>query len=51
VHIDNYRKKLLALRTVDETEAINPQTLMTTILEQKQLASTLQSKVSKSIYS
>ena len=51
IHIDRYRKKILSLRTVEEVEGINPQKLMTQILEQKQLASTLQSKVNKSIYS
>jgi hypothetical protein len=39
------------LRTVEEVEGINPQQLMSQILEQKQLANTLQNKVSKSIYS
>lgn len=51
IHIENYRKKILTLRTIDETDSINPQALMSQILEQKQLANTLQNKVSRSIYS
>ena len=51
LYINRYRQKILSLRTAEDVEGINPQALMTQIVEQKQLAHTLQSKVNKSIYS
>ena len=50
-YIERYRKKILSLRCTDQSELINPQKLMSELMEQRQLADTLSNKVNKVVYS
>jgi hypothetical protein len=50
LHIDRYRQKILSLQAESEGEAINPQQLMSQLMEQRQIANTLTSKVSSALF-